>query len=66
MMWECKCGWRISDTLLQALRFDVGCPRCFRSLGYLTIVEKKDEKKDKKQAAKMVDTNSGSVEGQGL
>lgn len=44
--WECfKCGYRITNIAMQTLKYDLGCPRCKRSLGQ--FIPKIEEKGDK-------------------
>lgn len=32
IVWQCWCGYVITDIEYKSLRCDVGCPRCHRSL----------------------------------
>lgn len=36
IVWQCKCGLVMPNTQYLSFRFDVGCPRCRRSLADFT------------------------------
>lgn len=39
-VWECNCGYIVTDVEMMAFRFDYGCPQCGRSFGTFKTKEK--------------------------